>query len=215
MNQAEVDSLVRAIPLVRTLLLPADQLNESIRTWTPYAVDEIVNSHEWSFVIKKTSTTSVIDQAEYTLSGANNDARTIINVSYDSNEIERWRARDVDWKLSGRATLTSVLGWYPSGRTKSGFPKIIIFGTPSAAKTIDYRYTRNNMTLTEFPSAYGYVVASGVVKRLVPGYTKQFDEDLANMQRQDDGAGAEGIHPILPEVVVNRNNERAKLNGYT
>ena len=102
----------------------------------PSVIDEVLTSYTWPFSTGTSSTTSVATQSQYTLEGANQDARDIINVKYNTDLLQERNQVDMDEWLDER-TLSDIEFWQPDGYVNN-FPRIKILATPdTTGKTID------------------------------------------------------------------------------
>lgn len=231
MTKTEIRDLVCQLPQIRALsiavaggppAIPADQVKAAALAYVDAAVDEIANSYDWPFAVDDATETTVEDQAEYEITGNNNDCRSVINITYwgasDTSGLllQKFRASDVDVLMSQRSA-SDTFGWYFSGLTSNGIVKVTLIGAPDASgDSLKYRYRKSNVKLETIPVNYhATAVVSGTAKRLIPGYDAVFKEDLANMRAFYEGGGGE-FNPIRRDpVLIQRNNERNALHGYS
>jgi len=200
-------------------LLTGDQTTKknAITMYINVAVNEVATSHSWDFSTDEKATATVANQQEYTLRGKTNNCYNIINVrlgTYNVDEVELTKLSPLtkDTFLSDR-TISGTGYWSPNGR-HSGFPKIKLYDTPTTVKTMTYRYVRNDVGLGEIPDQFKHVIMSCVIKRMVPGFYKQYEKDINRMISQYDVGGHEPLIAKKDPTDKARNNERARLFGW-
>lgn len=216
------DDIVRIIetnPAVQQIQLDAAEKRQAIEKLVPVAVDELVIRYDWDFATDTADETIVADQSDYTLRGNNNDCRDIINIRYGTSTslelLDKKRPVDADEFLSGRS-VSGVGFWVPNGRSADGFPKISVHATPSTSgKILRYRYRRNDVTINRLPDNFLWVLLSGILKHLIPAYSAVYEHDLKVMIDRYEMPGGEDMPVQIDPVLVDRNNERAKLYGYS
>lgn len=216
MTQSQLATLVEVTPVMRTLTIPQGQKAEAINSYIPVVVNEIAVSHDWDFVTDVADESSVVSQAGYALQGNHHDCREIINVRYgsDLDMLKKMRPIDMD-EFETNRDLTGVGWWVPSGKDSGGYPKITLYATPTAVATIRYRYRKRNISLGDLPEQFHHIVISGVIKSFFPEYKGLFDRELAEMKDYYD-YGESGEHPARRDpVLVDRNNTRANLYGWS
>lgn len=224
MTVNDLVSRVLAKPEIKLLMQPpsagginitATTLDTDLRNYVPSVINEVALSHEWDFLIQETSTTSVADQATYTLSGLTNNCLRVATVKYGDDEdlLTYITQPALDDKLT-RTTITTVTYWVPYGR-KGGSPVIKIVDTPEdSGETILYRYWRSNVGIGEFSAVFDYLLEVALTKRLVTGYSALFDKVLAMTINDYERSGGGTDITVLDERIIDENVARANLHGW-
>jgi hypothetical protein len=217
----DIDSLTRIIeitPEIRIIQLPPEDKQEAIQSYIPIVVDEVSMANEnFDFATDVCDYTggTVLNQADYTLRGNNNDCRAIINIRYGSDYdlLDEMRPVDLDEYLTDRSHTSTTI-WVSHGRV-DGFPRIKLVAAPTAAaEAIRYRYFKKNIPLTSFPEEFINVIISGVISKMVPEYKAIHLKDLSDMvNRYSPSGGADNPAKQDPET-VRRNNSRFDRQGW-
>lgn len=220
MTTNDLVNIVEAMPGIRIIEMVAANKRRAIQQLVPVALDEVVVSYDWDFATNVADEDTVANQAEYTLRGNNNDCRDIINLRYGTTSdgfvlLDKKRPVDMDDFVSNR-TLTGIGWWIPFGRASGGFPKVKVFNAPSGSTNVlRYRYRRKDVSISEFPDNFKFVLIGAIVKRLIPAFDVVYRRDLETMIDHYSMAGGEDMPARLDPVVVARNNEIARMHGYS
>jgi len=221
-----IDSVV-SLPLLRRFTLPitqggnaipANEIRSAVSGHLSSAIIEVSTAHEWDFATAEHihSGGTAANQAEYTLSGASNDARDILGIKYGSAETLLNKMSQADYDIySWRRSITSVIIWIPYGRVND-FPRIQFKATPEvAAEQIKYRYRRKNISFQQFPEEFQWVLMANIVKRMIPESEPSYINALDQMKDEYSGGGVweESVAP-LDRGRTMLNNRRDRLYGY-
>jgi hypothetical protein len=225
-SQSNVVAAVSARPQIRAVLLPTDkgglgwtsvELTNALNKQMSSVLQEVSLDYPWDFVIKETSTTSVANQATYTLAGANDDALEIATIKYGDNErliIKKTQTWIDDWLT--RQSVGYAKYWVPYGRDDNDEPKIkFIAATTESGQTILYRYWTKNLKLSLFPSLYSFVFESCLAKRFDPVFRDEYNEDIARAIATHTRSGGETNLTVLDPVIRAANQRRNALHGWT
>ena len=179
----------------------------------PSVINEVLTSYTWPFMIGTSSTTSVANQSQYVLEGANQDARDIINVKYDSDLLQERNPVDMDEWLDER-TLSDIEFWQTDG-VVNGFPRIKIMATPdTAGDTIDYRYIKNNLDLEDVPDEFDFVLSRGIASYLHPSYYGVYEKAIKKMIDHFSVSGGGERVAQLDRHLIWLNNRRVNKMGW-
>ena len=133
MTVNELVDIAKASSVIRALdPRPSDT---EIEKFAALVADEVATSFDWPFTLGLATTSTVADQADYTLRGKANDCRDIVNVAYQASGDTGWivlvekRPVDMDEFLSGR-TVTGTGWWTDAGRDSNGSPQITLINAP-------------------------------------------------------------------------------------
>lgn len=187
---------------------------KAIKRQTIDVVDQIASAHDWAFVMAVDDDTTD-GTAEYTLKGANEDCREIINIRYGQTDFElldKKSAVDMDEWLTDRDP-SGTHWWYMSGRDGGGFPKVTLVDTPASAYTIRYRY-RKKVTISVFPDEFSYLFVLAVAARLVPAYRELYDKELGKVMSRHEVGGGEDDPARRNYWITRQNNSAASKYGY-
>ena len=134
------------------------------------AIDRIANTYDFPFAVN-TTTFTTDGSATYVLRGTNSDCRDIVSMRKGNTIIERRLPREMDDILS-RQTPSKAQYWVLTG-VEDGHPKVTLYDTPNSGDTIEYRYRRRNIPVSDFPNEWAYVlhlVALEIVESRSPDF---------------------------------------------
>lgn len=202
---------IQALPAYRDS--PAGR-EEALKRHTIDVVDQIASVHDWAFVMAVDDDTTD-GSSEYTLKGANNDCREIINIRFGQTSFElldKKSAVDMDEWLTGRDP-SGTHWWYMSGRASGGFPKVTLVDTPASGYTIRYRY-RKKVKIDDFVDEFSYLFVLAVAARLLPGYQELYNQELGKVISRHEVGGGEDDPARKNHWITRQNNMRAGKFGY-
>lgn len=214
MTNTNIITAVLTNPLVAGIkTIDAGQKRDAVAALFSVALAEVTTAYDWDFAVDEGTTSTVADQADYTLEGNNSDCRDIINVKIGTDLLTKMRKVAWDEYIYHRSH-TGVTIWIPAERV-DGFPTITIIAAPSSADdTITYRYRKTAVGLSSMPDDFAGLIISALTKRLIPDYEQVYRIDLRNtIKRYSFGGGESDRIKQDPRTVV-RNNRRANLMGY-
>lgn len=218
-----LDNVV-ALPEIVALTIPTDQggpgmnledIRDNLGDQVSSVIDEVAGAHEWDFAIEETTTTTVANQASYTLSGADQDAMNIANIRWgdDDDPVVKKTQRQMDDYLS-RHTPAEMAYWAQNGRS-NGYPVVEFFSAPTTAgETITYRYWRNDVALGEFPAVLDDFLIVSLAKRMIKAYRREYANALATAINAYERGGGEADVAMIDPQIVTQNNRRAEKHGW-
>ena len=219
MNKLKLRDAILLDTTIQSLATSNNVKKNAVDMYIDLAVQEIATAHGWGFSTDEVVTATVANQQEYTLTGNSNDCHGVINIRYgtegtDEITLEKLSPLGKDAFMSGR-TVTGVGYWVSDGHASGGYPKVKLYATPETVKPLTYRYWRSNIELGDIPDQFQYVIVSCVIKRMVPGFDRQYEKDLKRMISQYDVGGNEPLIVKRDPTARKNNNRRTGLNGWS
>ena len=214
-----VDSVLLR-PAIAKMDIPADDKRRLVQSVMNLAVGECTVRHDWEFAIGVTNHEggTIADTATYRLIGASQDCRDIIDILYgdDALMLTEYRKADMDRLISQGVFTTDddPTAWYREG-FEDDFPVVRLIGTPGDdGDILRYRYRMKNVGVEKWPTDFGFVLESAIVKRIFPELTAQFEQDIRRMIDTFERPDLAYVPVPLDPNVALRNRERNKLHGY-
>lgn len=162
MEQQQYENIVLRRPACRVWQDTETEKRKAVAEALKLSLTKICrSSEEFMFTWGRDTVSSVADQSEYLLTGADSDARSIVNVRFGITEnlLAKKTVIERDDYLSGRARPTTVAFWTPI-EEQGGFPLIELVGTPAGFESIQYRYVKKTVRMPEFPDGYRDVLVA-------------------------------------------------------
>lgn len=218
MTTDDLVKLVEVLPAIKAIQGGPDRTD--IEKYATFVANEVATEFDWDFVVSDASFTTTDSTAEYTLTGNSNDCRDVINLRFADADgttikvLRRLRPVDMDSFQSERS-ITEIGWWYVSGRSRNGFPKVTIVGTPDSDEdTIYYRYRRKNISVEDFPDEFGSVLRDGLIAKFLPSYRPYYRNSLNIMIDRYAAAGGDADPARLSDKNIYANNRRYQLYGF-
>lgn len=177
----DIISEITAMPQVAEI---KNNIGTIVPKLLPSVLDDIAHRYDWDFMIREYSTTTVANQAEYTITGLHDDVGDIIQIRYGDNAVvQHMRRLDAHDLVANNGTVNGVYFWYQSGvDTTTGCPKVTLVDTPSEAKTLKVLYRENAVDLVDFPLHFQGLIVNAILMRLgvlaPPLWEKQLKEKI-------------------------------------
>lgn len=190
-------------------------VNKMVLSTLDSAVKEIALAHDWTFAYDLATTTSVADQADYTLEGNNSDCRDIVNIRWGDNEavLEELNFLQDDRRTEG--TEGSGVYGYILFKREDNFPVVTIRGTPDSVETFIYRYRKKDITLAELPNSFDIAVVDQIMKRWDRGWELAAETSLNKLIARYKIGGDRNETVRMHPTIETGNMRRKGLQGGT
>lgn len=178
-------------------------------------LDKIATVYDFDFLMNEYSdVVTVVNQADYELTGANKDLRDVMNIRLGSDKdvLTKMRTLDADDYRSGGETFDGVQAWYQFKLNSQGYPIITLMDTPSSVETLYIRYRKKEISLKDFPDSFSHVIVDGVLGHLSDAKYRRFERSLKQMiKRYRTGGRDINLVGVDPHVTLGH-SRRAALN---
>jgi hypothetical protein len=149
-----------------------------VRIFIERVAQDIVESYDWDFKHANTTNATVVGQANYTLTGLNDDAYDIINIRFDDTDtvLDQLNTLETD-RRAGDKSQSGIYGWNQYERDDQGFPIVTFVNTPDEVRSFTYRY-RRRFSSNQLDSRFDNVVREGVMAEFTPELSIIYKESL-------------------------------------
>ncbi len=225
MTETNLVDMVIKLPAIQRLLIPVthgghgyskSDLGKALKAQVNSVVNEVAGAYEWDFALSVGEKDSVTDQANYELTGNNNDNAQIHSVMYgDDNEMLTFKTMSSIDEMLTRLDVSGCYYWTLIER-QGKFPRIRIVDPPSAdGDTITYRYWRNNVNVGEFPITCDYLLVTAMAKRFSPSYEMVYEKALSDAIESYNRSGIKTTEVKMGSSLLRKTNKRHTLHGYS